>query len=52
MTSKETIEKLRQFDTPTICNIIELFDIRPFNTGYMDKRIQAFPALVMVTLVW
>ena len=44
MISKETIEKLRQFDTPTICNIIELFDIRPFNTGYMDKRIQAcFP---------
>lgn len=46
MISKQTIEKLRKFDTPTICNVIELFDIRPYNTGYMDKRIQAcFPEL-------
>ena len=38
------LEKLRSFDTPTICNLIELFEIRPRNTGYMDARIQAcFP---------
>ena len=37
----EVLEKLRTFDTPTICNLIELFDVRPRNTGYMDARIQA-----------
>jgi 4-hydroxy-4-methyl-2-oxoglutarate aldolase len=37
---------LGQYDTPTICNVIELFDIRPRNTGYMDSRIRAcFPEL-------
>ena len=46
MISEKTIQKLRSLDTPTICNIIELFNIRPYNTGYMDKRIQAcFPEL-------
>lgn len=42
----ETLAKLRTIDTPTICNIIELFDIRPSTAGYMDRRIQAaFPEL-------
>jgi 4-hydroxy-4-methyl-2-oxoglutarate aldolase len=42
----ETLEKLAQFDTPTICNIIELFDVRPRTDGFMDRRIQAgFPEL-------
>ena len=42
--SRETLEKLAQFDTPTICNVIELFDVRPRNTGFMDGRIRAgFP---------
>jgi regulator of RNase E activity RraA len=40
------LEKLRQFDTPTICNIIELFDVRPRNVGFMNKTIQAaFPEM-------
>lgn len=40
------LDKLRSFDTPTICNVIELFDVRPHNTGYMDGRIRAcFPEL-------
>jgi len=40
------LAKLRGFDTPTICNLIELFDVRPHNTGYMDARIRAcFPEL-------
>lgn len=39
--STETLDKLRAFDTPTICNLIELFEARPRNTGYMDDRIQA-----------
>jgi regulator of RNase E activity RraA len=40
------LELLRQFDTPTVCNVIELFDLRPRTAGYMDGRIQAcFPKL-------
>src|SRR5258706_307020 len=34
---------LRQYDTPTICNVIELFEIQPRTAGYMDGRIR-FPA--------
>lgn len=37
---------LTQFDTPTICNTIELYEIRPRNQGYMDGRIRAcFPEM-------
>src|SRR5256714_2775586 len=37
---------LRQFDTPTICNVVELFDQRPRTAGYFDRRIQAcYPKL-------
>src|SRR2546425_7972239 len=37
---------LRKFDTPTICNVVELFDIRPRTAGYMDSRIRAcYPKL-------
>lgn len=44
--SAATIERLRSFDTPTIANAIELFDLRPRHTGYMDARIRAlFPEL-------
>src|SRR5438105_4824019 len=40
------LKLLRQFDTPTVCNVVELFDIRPRTAGYMDKRIVAcFPKL-------
>src|SRR5438067_6730783 len=40
------LELLRKFDTPTICNVVELFDIRPRTAGYMNGRIQAcFPKL-------
>jgi regulator of RNase E activity RraA len=35
------LEKLATFDTPTICNLVELFEVRPRNAGYMDSRIQA-----------
>lgn len=38
--------RLAKFDTPTICNIIELFDVRPRNAGFMDARIRAnFPEM-------
>jgi regulator of RNase E activity RraA len=35
------LELLRNFDTPTICNVVELFDLRPRTAGYMDARLQA-----------
>jgi len=42
----ETLDKLARFDTPTICNVIELFAVRPRDAGYMDGRIRAgFPEL-------
>jgi regulator of RNase E activity RraA len=44
--SAATLEKLAKYDTPTICNVIELFDIRAYDVGYMDQRIRAaFPEL-------
>jgi 4-hydroxy-4-methyl-2-oxoglutarate aldolase len=40
------LELLRKYDTPTVCNVIELFDHRPRTAGYLDGRIQAcFPRL-------
>lgn len=48
--SAEVLAKLAKFDTPTICNVIELFDIRPRNRGYMDARVRCdfpdFPPMV------
>jgi regulator of RNase E activity RraA len=44
--SPDVLRKLARYDTPTICNVIELFDIRPRTLGYMDGRIRAnFPEL-------
>ena len=44
--TSETLAKLANFDTPTICNAIELFEVRPPDAGYMDGRIRAdFPEL-------
>lgn len=46
MLSPADLKLLAQFDTPTICNVIELFDVRPRDTGYMDRRIRAcFPEM-------
>jgi regulator of RNase E activity RraA len=40
------LSRLTQFDTPTICNTIELFEVRPRQEGYMDGRIRAcFPEM-------
>ncbi len=41
MLASDKLALLRQYDTPTICNVIELFAVRPRNTGYMDARIRA-----------
>jgi regulator of RNase E activity RraA len=44
--TKATLDKLAKFDTPTICNVIELFDALPRNRGYMDHRIRSnFPEM-------
>jgi 4-hydroxy-4-methyl-2-oxoglutarate aldolase len=44
--TSETLKRLGQFDTPTICNAIELFDVRPRHCGYMSGAIQAnFPEM-------
>jgi 4-hydroxy-4-methyl-2-oxoglutarate aldolase len=40
------LARLTQFDTPTISNTIELFEVRPRSAGYMDGRIRAcFPEM-------
>src|SRR5262245_51391047 len=40
------LDLLRRFDTPTVCNVVELFDLRPRTAGYMDGRIKAcYPKL-------
>ena len=40
------LTRLAQFDTPTIANTIEVFQVRPRTAGYMDARIRAcFPEL-------
>jgi len=48
--STETLARLRDFDTPTICNIIELFDVRPRNRGFMGREVEScfpeFPPMV------
>lgn len=44
--SPDTLARLAQFDTPTVCNVIELFEVRPRNAGYMNGSIKAcFPEL-------
>src|SRR5260221_2042838 len=44
--SPAILEQLRKFDTPTICNVLELFEAMPRTAGYMDARIEAcYPQL-------
>jgi 4-hydroxy-4-methyl-2-oxoglutarate aldolase len=44
--SSEQLAALARFDTPTICNAIELFEVRPRNTGFMNSSIKAcFPRM-------
>ena len=40
------LDKLAQFDSPTISNVIELFEVVPRNTGYMNSDIKCnFPRM-------
>jgi hypothetical protein len=44
--SRDCLAQLGKYDTPTICNAIEVFDVRPRNQGFMNGSIQAcFPKL-------
>lgn len=44
--STETLQGLAKYDTPTVCNVIELFDVRPRHVGYMNDSIKScFPKL-------
>jgi 4-hydroxy-4-methyl-2-oxoglutarate aldolase len=44
--SVSLLENLRKYDTPTICNVVELYDLYPRTAGYMDGRITAcYPKL-------
>jgi regulator of RNase E activity RraA len=44
--SAADLNLLRRYDTPTVCNVIELFDLYPRTAGYMDRRIVAsYPKL-------
>jgi regulator of RNase E activity RraA len=42
----EELQLLREVDTPTVCNVIEMFEVRAKNVGYSDRRLQCcFPDL-------
>lgn len=44
--TQNDLDALRRYDTPTICNAVELFNVRPRSSGYMDRRVSAcFPDL-------
>jgi 4-hydroxy-4-methyl-2-oxoglutarate aldolase len=44
--SAADLDLLRRYDTPTVCNVVELFDLYPRTDGFMDRRIQAcYPKL-------
>src|SRR3982074_2338699 len=43
------VDALKRYDTPTLSNAIETFDIRPWDTGYMSSEIRCmFPSLTPV----
>lgn len=44
--SAADLDLLRRYDTPTICNVVELYDLYPRTAGYLDGRIVAcYPKL-------
>ena len=46
--SPTVLKALAQYDTPTVCNVIELFNLRPRSAGYMDQTIALkIPAIWM-----
>lgn len=46
MVEQSVLDKLGNYDSATIANVIELFDVRPRNRGFMTREIMAaFPQL-------
>ena len=46
LTSVEILTMLAQYDTPTICNVIEMFRHHPRNTGFLSQHVRAiFPEI-------
>ncbi len=46
MVHQTVLDKLREFDSATVSNVIELFELRPRNRGFMTREIKAaFPHL-------
>src|SRR5947209_1315006 len=44
--SAAELDRLRKYDTPTVCNVVELYDLYPRTAGYMNATIQAcYPKL-------
>jgi len=44
--SGETFKQLEECDTPTVCNVVELWDLYPRNNGFMDNTIACcFPEM-------
>ena len=44
--TNEVLDELRKYDSPTICNVIELLDYRPRNLGFAHAQVRAvFPTL-------
>jgi len=47
--SPEIIQELKKFDSPTVSNVIEVFDVRPRSGGYMNSSVKAlFPEMPAV----
>jgi 4-hydroxy-4-methyl-2-oxoglutarate aldolase len=44
--SEETFKRLEACDTPTVCNVVELWNLYPRNLGYMNDTIKCcFPEM-------
>lgn len=44
--NRDQLAALQKYDTPTVCNVVELFDVRPRSAGFMNDTIRCcFPSL-------
>jgi 4-hydroxy-4-methyl-2-oxoglutarate aldolase len=44
--NRDQLAALQKYDTPTVCNVVELFDVRPRSAGFMNDSIRCcFPQL-------
>ena len=44
--NRDQLTALQKYDTPTVCNVVELFDVRPRSAGFMIDTIHCcFPTL-------